>query len=60
VIARVLVEGLRAATRYALFLRARGRAAEARVLLAPLYAAFTEGLDTRDLVEAKALLDELG
>jgi predicted ATPase len=29
------------------------------VLLAPVYAWFTEGFDTRDLVEAKALLEEL-
>jgi hypothetical protein len=28
-----------------------------RALLAPVYTAFTEGFDTRDLVEAKALLD---
>jgi len=27
---------------------------------APLYASFTEGFGARDLVEAKALLDELG
>jgi predicted ATPase len=32
---------------------------EARHLLAPIYDQFTEGLDTRDLQEAKALLDEL-
>jgi len=50
---------LRAGTSYALFLRAHGRAAEARELLAPLYASFTEGFDTRDLIEAKALLEEL-
>jgi len=29
-------------------------------LLAPIYNWFTEGLDTADLREAKALLDELG
>jgi class 3 adenylate cyclase/tetratricopeptide (TPR) repeat protein len=51
---------LRAGTRYGLFLRAHGRAAEARDLLAPIYGWFTEGFDTRDLVEAKALLEELG
>jgi predicted ATPase len=50
---------LRAGTRYGLFLRAHGRAAEARDLLAPIYGWFTEGFDTRDLVEAKALLDKL-
>jgi predicted ATPase len=32
---------------------------EARDLLAPVYGWFTEGFDTRDLKEAKALLDEL-
>ena len=33
---------------------------EARSLLAPVYDWFTEGLDTQDLKDAKALLDELG
>ena len=37
-----------------------GRRVEARDLLAPVYGWFTEGFDTRDLKEAKALLDELG
>jgi predicted ATPase len=32
---------------------------KARELLAPVYGWFTEGFDTRDLKEAKALLDEL-
>jgi predicted ATPase len=32
---------------------------QARDLLAPVYGWFTEGFDTRDLKEAKALLDEL-
>jgi predicted ATPase len=32
---------------------------EARELLAPIYGWFTEGFDTLDLKEAKALLDEL-
>ena len=32
---------------------------EARELLAPIYGWFTEGFDTRDLKEAKKLLDEL-
>jgi predicted ATPase len=32
---------------------------QARELLAPVYASFTEGFDTRDLKEAKALLEEL-
>src|SRR5262249_4778293 len=33
---------------------------QARELLAPVYGWFTEGFDTRDLKEAKALLEELG
>ncbi len=33
--------------------------AEARDLLAPVYGWFTEGIDTADLKEAKALLEEL-
>jgi predicted ATPase len=37
----------------------QGRRAEARDLLAPVYGWFTEGFDTPDLKEAKALLDEL-
>jgi predicted ATPase len=35
------------------------RAGEARALLAPIYGWFTEGFDTADLKEAKALLDDL-
>jgi predicted ATPase len=37
----------------------RGKQAEARELLAPVYGWFTEGFDTADLQEAKALLEEL-
>ena len=37
----------------------QGRRAEARELLAPVYGWFTEGFDTADLKEAKALLDGL-
>jgi class 3 adenylate cyclase/predicted ATPase len=37
----------------------QGRRAEARDLLAPVYGWFTEGFDTADLREAKALLDDL-
>jgi predicted ATPase len=40
-------------------LRDRGKQDEARALLAPVYGWFTEGFDTLDLKEAKALLDEL-
>ena len=37
----------------------QGRARKARALLAPIYGWFTEGFDTKDLKEAKALLEEL-
>ena len=37
----------------------QGKRAVARELLAPVYGWFTEGFDTADLQEAKALLDEL-
>jgi predicted ATPase len=50
---------LRAATSLARLRRDQGRHAEARDLLAPDYGWFTEGFDTPDLKEAKALLDEL-
>ena len=50
---------LRAATSLARLWREHDRRAEARDLLAPLYASFTEGFDTADLKDAKALLDEL-
>jgi predicted ATPase len=39
--------------------RSQGEAQQARELLAPVYGWFTEGFDTRDLKEAKALLAEL-
>jgi predicted ATPase len=51
---------LRAAASLARRRRDQGRRAEARDLLAPIYGWFTEGFDTADLKEAKALLDELG
>jgi predicted ATPase len=50
---------LRAAASLARLRRDQGRDAEARDLLAPVYGWFTEGYDTPDLKEAKALLDEL-
>jgi predicted ATPase len=50
---------LRAATSLARLWAEQGRRGEARKLLAPLYGWFTEGFDTADLKEAKALLDEL-
>jgi predicted ATPase len=37
----------------------QGKVQEARELLAPIYGWFTEGFDSRDLKEAKALLAEL-
>jgi class 3 adenylate cyclase/predicted ATPase len=51
---------LRAATSLARLWRDQGKREEARELLAPLYGWFTEGFNTLDLKEAKALLDELG
>ncbi len=50
---------LRAATGLARLRRDQGRRDEARELLAPVYGWFTEGFDTPDLKEAKALLAEL-
>ncbi|MGA2312095.1 MAG: hypothetical protein ABSF87_06980 [Xanthobacteraceae bacterium] len=40
-------------------LRDQGKPKQAHDLLAPVYGWFTEGFDTLDLKEAKALLDEL-
>ena len=50
---------LRAAVSLARLRRDQDRHTEARDLLAPVYGWFTEGFDTGDLKEAKALLDEL-
>jgi len=50
---------LRATMSYARFLTAQGRHNEALNMVAESYDRFTEGLDTRDLKEAKALLEEL-
>ncbi len=50
---------LRAATSLARLWQRQGKRDAARALLAPLYAWFTEGFDTRDLKDAKALLEEL-
>ena len=50
---------LRAATSLARLWRDQGKLQQARELLAPVYGWFTEGFDTRDLREARALLDEL-
>ena len=50
---------LRAAMSMARLWRDQGKRHDARDLLAPVYGWLTEGFDTRDLQEAKALLDEL-
>jgi predicted ATPase len=50
---------LRAATSLARLWGEQGRRVEARQLLAPVYDWFTEGFDTADMRDAKALLDEL-
>ena len=50
---------LRAAMSLARLWRDQGKVQQARELLVPVYGWFAEGFDTRDLKEAKALLDEL-
>ena len=50
---------LRAAMSVARLWRDQGKPQQAREVLAPVYGCFTEGFDTRDLKEAKALLGEL-
>ena len=51
---------LRTATSLARLWQQQGKRQEAHDLLAPVYGWFTEGFDTADLQEAKALLEELG
>jgi predicted ATPase len=51
---------LRATMSLARLLDKQGRRDEARAMLAQIYGWFTEGFDTADLKDAKALLDELG
>jgi adenylate cyclase len=51
---------LRATISLARVLATQGRLDEARAMLADIYNWFTEGFDTADLKDAKALLDELG
>ncbi len=46
-------------TRIARLWQSQGKTTEAHDLLAPVYGWFTEGFDTADLKEAKALLEEL-
>ena len=50
---------LRATMSLARLLEKQGRREEARAMLADIYGRFTEGFDTADLKDAKALLDEL-
>jgi predicted ATPase len=50
---------LRAATSLARLWHDQGKHDEARDLLAPVYGWFTEGFDTRDVTEARALLNVL-
>ena len=50
---------LRASTSLARLWQQQGKKAEARQLLAEIYGWFTEGFETKDLQEAKALLEEL-
>jgi predicted ATPase len=50
---------LRAATCLGRLLHASGRSAEARALLTPVHASFSEGFGTRDLKEARALSEAL-
>jgi predicted ATPase len=50
---------LRAATSLGRLWQHQGKRDEARELLAPIYGWFTEGFDTADLQEARALLEEL-
>ena len=51
---------LRAAMSLSRLWQQQGKRVEARALLAPVYGWFTEGFDTADLQDAKALLEELG
>jgi predicted ATPase len=51
---------LRATMSLARLLAKQGKRDEARAMLADIHNWFTEGFDTRDLKDAKALLDQLG
>jgi predicted ATPase len=50
---------LRTSTSLARLWQGQGKRDDAHDLLAPVYNWFTEGFDTKDLIEAKALLEEL-
>jgi adenylate cyclase len=54
------LEEMRATMSLARLLDKQGRRDDARAMLAEIYGWFTEGFDTADLKDAKALLDELG
>lgn len=56
---KALSQELRAVTRLGRLLQSEGRSDEALSLVAPIYEKFTEGFGTKDLIEARALLDEL-
>jgi len=58
-VARARSLELRAATSLARLWQEQSKLNEARDLLTPLYGWFTEGFDTADVKDAKALLDEL-
>ena len=63
VAARIAAEAqdrLRAAMSLARLWQQQGKRVEARALLVPIYGRFTEGFDTADLQEGKALLEKLG
>ena len=51
------MSGLRAGTRLTRVWRTAGRRPDGTALLRGVYQTFTEGFDTRDLVEARAILD---
>jgi hypothetical protein len=51
---------VRAATLLARWIASQGARDEARVMLRAIYGNFEQGFETRDLIEAKTLLDELG
>jgi hypothetical protein len=50
---------LRAATELGWLLKSRGAKAEGRALLAPIFESVLEGHDTRDVLAARALLEQL-
>ena len=50
---------MRTSTSLARLWQSQGKRKAAYELLAPVYGWFTEGFDTKDLQDAKALLDEL-